>query len=293
MQAERSLPKALTGQNVDDLEAADVPRALAVVDQEIEDALGPGLPPLGDWLPTRVDYCESVQLGNEMLVLRTLDRLAGIELPWKGLPVRGDARSVSWAKGSIRPKFYSKYLETKGDPRALGVLRNEFGVFRAQSFRDVLGAVAGEPIDARLAARAAAAGPALKLVDVLVPEVRDYVRGRYADRFGGGLMSEKELGDVELIRELVRFFGGRRGAALLGYCMVAAAFGATTRKEMLGVGALSVATRYRVLADIRRFHDHLRAKGYLAGGAPETEAEEDAALDALIGRLGSAAQRAA
>lgn len=290
LKAERSLPKALTGQNVIDLVQDEVPAALEVIDREIAETLGSGLPPFGEWLPVRVDYCRSIPLGDETQVLRTLDRMADIELPWKGLPVRGQARSVAWPKGTLRPKFYSKYLESH-DPAALGVLRHEVGVYRAQGIRAVLarlGLGAGWQVLSH--ASPPPARPDLTVLDALVPEVGEYVRGRYADRLGGGLMTQTEIGNVELVRELVSFFGSRRAASLIGYCAVAAALGATTRVEMLAVEALSLSTRYRVLADIRSFRSHLAEEGF----AVETsgDAEEDAALDALISRIAGLARAA-
>ena len=108
--AERSLPKALTGSNVDDLTQGQVADALAAVDAELRDALGEDLPGLGSWVPVRVDYCHNAHLGSESEVARTLEKFALIELPRKGLPTVGQSHSVAWTRGSVRLKCYGKYL---------------------------------------------------------------------------------------------------------------------------------------------------------------------------------------
>jgi len=256
LMVERSLPKALRGQNIDDLRGPEVAVSLAIVDEEVREALGGvALPSIAEWAPVRVDYCESTRLESEAHVLRALDALSGVELPYKGLPVRGQHHSVRWPKGDVQPKAYSKYLETRGDPAALGVLRREAGVFHLATFRDLTGLAS--PL----------------LLDVLTPELHARAWEPFGDYWRGGAVSGKELGDVRLLRELVDFFGRRRAAALLGHCAIFVAFGVQTRADVLGCDAVSLSTRYRVLADIRAFRAAMAAKGYdiVADGADDGE----------------------
>lgn len=269
--AERSLPKALRGENVTDLFGPSVAVALATVDGEIAEAIGCwDLPSIGTWAPVRVDYPENIALGDEGRVLRTLERYAGIEMPYKGRPVVGQSHSVAWTKGDIRLKVYSKYQETKHDPRALGLLRVEPGVFRLRAFRQLLGRVATNPPT---------------VLEVLTPDMHELVHERFRARLRGDAMTAKEIGDLDLAREMLAFFGGRRTASLIGWCALFALFGVESRADMVALDVASLPTRYRVLSDFRRFRDHLEAKGYMVGEATEPDSQ----VEEIVIRLGHAA----
>jgi hypothetical protein len=261
---ERSLPKAYRGENIHDLTAAEVGASVAVVEREVARALGVVLPPLMEWEPVRVDYCESRRLASEDAVLRSLDKLAGTVLPYKGLPVRGQNHSVRWPKGAIQPKFYSKYQETKGEDAALGVLRAEASVYRLDTFRKLTGL--NSPV----------------LSDALRAEIHGKVWEPYEAPLRGGAMTQDEIGDVEFARELAGFFGVRRAAALIGYCVLFVVSGAKTRQDMLNSPVLEFRTKYRVLADLKSFREHLVGRGYQMG-----EDESDVAV--RIDRLRQAA----
>jgi hypothetical protein len=304
LQAERSLPKALRGENVTDLVAGEEVEALAAVDREIADALPVAeLPPFSTWLPNRVDYCQNVHLRDEAQVVRVLEKLAQVELPRKGLPVRGEQHSVAWAHGAVRPKVYSKFLETKGDPRACGVLRFESGVIRARSFRDLLTRLAdGERYSLSTSpppvlVRSSSASlnvtappvfpvrglPAVTLADVLTPAMHGAVLGQYVDYLRGDLMSQKELSDLEFTRELVLFFGAVRAAKLMGWCALFYVEGVRTRADLLASGVAAPATRYRVAGDMRRFRGYLRTKGIVEGA---DLLDDERGFDELLSRVG-------
>ena len=242
-------------------------------------------------------------------MLRALDKLAGVELPYKGLPVRGQHHSVTWPKGAIRPKVYGKFLETKGDPRALGVLRFESGVFKARSFRTLMDVAPPTPTPIRrpllanehlafaadrMSGRSAVGDAApktpadLTVAGVLTPEHHAVVLGRYVERLRGDLMSEKEISDLDFMRELVGCVGYRRAATITGWCLLYALYGVQSRADLLASDVGHLATRYRVLADIRGFYDYLRAKGLEPAS---TESEDDAMSELIVhlGRLGKAA----
>ena len=305
LQAERSLPKALRGHNIEDLAQQEVAGALAVVDGEIRDALGDGLPPFAEWLPCRVDYCQNVRLRDEAAVLRSLDRLASVELPYKGLPVRGQHHSVAWPKGAVRPKVYGKYLETKGDPRAVGVIRFESGVYKARAFRGLLGQPAA-PASFTRRSPLAERSPSLPLAGrritgpeadgettvtpanltvgaVLTPELHAAVLGRYVEYLRGDLMSQTELSDLDFMRELVACLGYRRAAGVLGWCGMYYLYGVRSRSDLIASDIGHLATRYRVLGDLRAFREHLRAKGLVLADVEN----EDQAVDELMVHLGS------
>lgn len=249
LKAERSLPKVYRGQNVDDLIGPEVAVALGEVDGEIADALGTyDLPSIGEWTPVRVDYPWSLRLRDEGEVNRTLDKWAGLEMPYKGLPVVGQSASVTWSKGDIRLKAYSKFRETQFDRRAAGVLRVEPGVFRVRTFRKLLGLDGGADV---------------RLLDVLTPAMHGIVRDKFAGRLLGDVMTAKELGDMALFNEMLGLFGSRRTATLLGWALMWALKGVESREGMLAIGLGSLQTRYRVLADYRRFRAHLLAQGYV------------------------------
>lgn len=262
---ERSLPKLLHDQNITDLEPGEVGAALAALDAEIADVLpGVTLPSVDGWEPARVDYCRSVALGDEAKVMRALDRYADMALPYKGLPVRGQHYGVRWPVGRVQPKFYDKFLETKGDPRAYGVLRQEASVYRLATFRKVLGV------------------PSPLMRDALTSAAHEAVWAPFGEYLRGGVMSEEEMGDLRFVRELVGFFGTRRAAALVGYCVLFALAGCKTRQDMLGSDILEFRTKYRVLADIRAFRSAMAAKGYAIG-------EDDAEAVLMVARLQRAA----
>lgn len=309
LQAERSLPKALRGQNIEDLTQGEVSDALAVVDGEIRDALGDGLPEFSRWLPCRVDYCQNVRLRDEAAVLRSLDKLASVELPYKGLPVRGQHHSVAWPKGAVRPKVYGKYLETKGDPRAVGVMRFESGVYKARSFRSLLGEplapapmtrqsplaielpplpLAERRISASVAEWSIPKTPAaLTVAGVLTPELHAVVLGRYVEYLRGDLMSKDEISDLEFMRELVACLGFRRAAGVVGWCGLYYAYGVRSRADLMSSDIGHLATRYRVLGDVRAFRDHLRAKGLVL-----VDDGDAAGVDELILKLAAQARAA-
>lgn len=247
LQAERSLPKVYRGQNVDDLIGPAVAVAVAELDTEIAQALGYwDLPTFGEWLPVRVDYPRSIHLDDDGAVFRTLDKMSGISLPYKGPPVIGQSGSLTWSKGDIRLKVYSKSLESH-HPDARGVLRVEPGVFRSRTFRKLLGLASDDPVT---------------VLDALSPVVFGKVHERFDARLRGDLMSPKELRDRDLFREMLALYGPRRSAALFGYAFMWGMAGVQSREELLAVNIGSVPTRYRVLADYRRFRDVLVAKGY-------------------------------
>jgi hypothetical protein len=259
LKVERSLPKLYRGQNIDDLAGPAVAVSLAMLDAEIGETLGTyDLPSVAEWLPVRVDYPRTMHLEDDGAVLRTLDKWAGIEMPYKGLPVVGQSHSVAWTKGDIRLKAYSKRAESR-DARAAGMLRVEPGVFRARTFRKLLGL---------------ASDAAVTLLDVLTPVLHQTVHDRFADRLKGGL-TVKELRDMDLAREMVALFGARRTATLLGWAVMFALWGVESRADMLAVNLASVPTRYRVLADFRQLRDHLVDLGYSLSeaGDPESDVE--------------------
>jgi hypothetical protein len=253
---ERSLPKALRGQNITDLSGPEVAASMAALDTELAVLLPFPVPSVLEWQPVRADYCESRHVGGEPEVLRMLDRLAYTVLPYKGLPVRGDHRSVRWPRGSIQPKFYSKYLETKGDPRAEGVFRGEMTVRHLRTFREITGLAAPT------------------MGDVLRPECFQKVWEPFRPALGGAALTREDIGNLEVVRELVAFFGTRRAAALLGYCLLFVLSGVNTRAEMVASDVLEFRTKYRVLADIRSFRAAMAAKGYhMTEDGPEGDAE--------------------
>lgn len=246
---ERSLPKALTGQNAEDLTQADVPDALAVVDAEVEAQAGPGLPSVADTVPCRVDYCRSFQLEDPALVDLALERWARMRVARKGLPVRGADGSVSWPRGEYRPKGYNKGRED-GDPDHLSVFRFEVGAFGHRALAKIPGLL---PIGVV----GPDGPPKLRVVDVLRPEASEHVIHKVLKAMGGVPVNGDDLGDVEFVRELMSFFGPRRGSAILGYCTVWAMTGVRGPADLPG----DATTWYRVVADLRRFRDHLTELG--------------------------------
>lgn len=263
LQAERSLPKLLNGQNISEIRGPEVGVAVAMLDAEIADALGVwSLPSFGTWLPVRADYPRSVDLGSEAMVLRTLEKYSGLEMPYKGLPVIGQSHSVTWSKGDIRLKVYGKYQESRRDARALGLLRTEPGVFRARAFRLLLGRT--DPKDPPT------------VLDVLTPRVHELVHEKFEARLRGDAMTAKEIGDLDLLNEMLALFGGRRTATLLGWALMFGLTGVESRADMLASPIGSMPTRYRVLADYRALRGALIAKGYVLSevGTEEADVEE-------------------
>lgn len=285
--AERSLPKALRGSNVAEIDQADVADALAKIDAEIGDALRVELPPFGSWQPTRVDYPRNLVLGSEDAVRSIIGQLRDTQLPWKGRPVAGDSgTSVAWGHGNHRVKVYGK-LEESGDAGATGVLRVEVEARRLSTFRKYLGRERGAPV---------------QLLDVLTPEVRDQVLARFADMFERCVMSERELTNQDFVQEFVELFGTRRTFELLGFCLTYRLAGFPTAREVRegrSVFPFTKSSVYRSLADLRRFRQHMLDQGYRHPAlAPEVNRQEEG-LDELaderrlIDFLGTPAPRVA
>jgi len=260
LKAERSLTKALLGTNVLDMTHAQVADAIGIVDEEIGQALDtPGLPSIATWLPVRGDYAENIRMaGGEPEVLRTLEALADVTLPRKGLPVRGQSHSVAWPTGALRPKLYGKYLES-GDQRALGMLRHEVGVYRARVFRELL---------ARTPAllRPNRTGADVTLHDVLTPEFRAVVLDRYRTLLRGDVMTAREIGDLELVKLMHELFGVKGSVTMMGWAVTWDVTGSRTARDILATGIGSVPTRYRVVADFRRLRDEVAKRGLRLGG---------------------------
>ncbi len=252
--AERSLPKALYGTNVDDLTQDQVPDALAAFDREIADALRVELPSVGSWAATRADYCRNDALGDELAVRRALLDARNVQLARRGRPVVGDSgTSLRWTGRAMQFKLYGKLAES-GEPHAVGVLRAEATVRHAKTFRELIGAGNGQVV---------------QLLDVLTPTVRSQVLARFADVFERIQMSERELTDYQFAQEFVQFFGGKRGMQLVGFSILYQLSGFPSPGEIakgrkvgrLGLGLTRSAT-YRALADLRRLRLHLVEQGY-------------------------------
>lgn len=253
LKVERSLPKALTGQNAVDLTQDQVPAALAAVGAELR-LLAPGVewPELGTLDPCRVDYCRSIPLAGSAEVAHALRRLAGLTLPWKGRPVVGESGSVAWPRGGYRPKAYSKGRET-GDPRYANVLRLEVGAF-------------GGPTLAHIPALLAiGSGRSLTLADVLVPQAATFVLERFISLVGGFEMAGEDLGDLEFFRAMVAFFGPRRAFGLIGLCVGWQVAGVQSWQEIEAQELGEKTTWYRARVDLRRFRDHLAGLGQEPG----------------------------
>jgi hypothetical protein len=86
-----------------------------------------------------------------------------------------------------------------------------------------------------------------------------------------------QIGAVELMQEMVRFFGLRRTSELLGYVVIWTAIGEPNpelaRQEELGHRA----SHYRALADFGRLGAKLRAEGRLPPSKPESDRRRDVA----------------
>lgn len=74
----------------------------------------------------------------------------------------------------------------------------------------------------------------------------------------------KVLNDREFADEWIRFFGLTTGVRLLGWAAmsVIGAPGDADRRWLIDHGWGSVATRYRNVAHLERFRDHLQGEGF-------------------------------
>ncbi len=284
LKAERSLPKALTGQNAEELTQADVPDALEAVDRELfELTRGSGvkLPPFGEWAPCRVDYPRSIVMPDPALVDIELARLATLRLPRKGRPVVGESGSVSWPSGEFRPKVYNKGRET-GVAAHFGILRLEVGAFGSRALASIPGLLPVDLLDrdlmhsrqpASLATRQRANEPdqrwepgrKLRVIDALVPQASEYVIDRFTRYLGGFAVSTDDLNDVQFLREMVSFFGYRRAFGLLGLCIGWGILGVRGPADLEAIGAAERTTWFRAMADLRRFRDKLDDDGQEPG----------------------------
>jgi len=298
LKVERSLPKALTGQNAVDLTQSDVGDALDAVGREIWEATGRYRDVLdfGEWDPCRVDYCRSLPSTDPALVSLTLARLAGVNMKRKGYPVVGESGSVAWTRGMFRFKAYNKGRETAQDD-LLGVLRLEGSASGGRALSVIpglLGPAHGarrdqdqETATVGMAARRAAerwergSTGGLAVVDVLVPAAHEFVLSRFLAQIGGYMPTTKDVGEVELLRAMVEFFGARRAFGLLGVCAGWAMLGISSASELERLGLGEGTTWYRARADLRRFREAMAARGDDPGSLEE--------LQARVGRLVTAA----
>lgn len=90
-------------------------------------------------------------------------------------------------------------------------------------------------------------------------------------------MSKTKMTDGDLVREFSAFFGARRAAAVIGYCVLLAASGVSTRREMLASPLMPRRTKYDLLEDLQRFRDAMIARGYVEF-ARETRDEAELVL---------------
>jgi hypothetical protein len=248
--AERSLPKALHGTNVVDLDQADVPAALGKFDREIAEALRVELPAVGTWAACRADYCRNDELGDELAVRRALLDARNVQLRGRGRPVCGDSgTSLRWLGSAYQFKLYGKLAES-GDAAATGILRAEATVRHAKTFRELTGTSAGEVV---------------QLLDVLTPHVRDQVLARFSDVFERVHMSERELTDWQFCEEFTEYFSSARAMQLIGFTFLYQLAGFPAAGEIAKgrrVLGFKRSTMYRALADLRAFRLHLVEKGY-------------------------------
>jgi hypothetical protein len=268
LKIERSLPKALTGQNAVDLTQSDVGDALDALDREVWEATGRPSRALefGGMDPVRADYCHSLPAVDPAVVALTLRKWSRVNMKRKGLPVVGESGSVSWTKGMFRFKSYNKGRET-GQDDLLGVLRVEGSAWSSRSFAVIPGLSSGHG--------------KLVVADVLTPVAHEFVLRRFIGQLEGAMPTPEELGDVELLRSMVAFFGARRALGLLGLCagwaMLGVASGQDLERLKLGEGT----TWYRARADLKRYRDAMVALGDDPGTLEE--------LQAHVGRMGIAA----
>jgi len=90
----------------------------------------------------------------------------------------------------------------------------------------------------------------------------------------------EELGDLEFVGKMIKFFGTKRAVELFGYALVMGASGRTLPSELVaflvGVG-FSKSGVYRALADIKRFVREVEREGGHTMSMPEVFAEINAA----------------
>lgn len=98
------------------------------------------------------------------------------------------------------------------------------------------------------------------------------------------------IGDVELLREMVTFFGAKRLTELLGWAVLGSflAFPQSPAEFRRGLQAhgLSKSSMYRALVDLREFGVHLEQRAGWVAPEPMTKTAETAWCMGLLGRMG-------
>jgi len=150
LQLQVSLPRVLTGSNLDPWEPGDDGDAVGAglrIGQEVHRRLGgQNLPWWADWPPYRVDATVNYHLADHSQVMATLQMLQRVRLPHlRKQGYSGDRGSVTWAGRTRRYQVYSKEIEQRDlgndqeAARAMGILRAEARVQKNQGIKRVLG----------------------------------------------------------------------------------------------------------------------------------------------------------
>jgi len=160
LQLQVSLPRVLTGSNVEPWEPGDDCDAVGAglrIGQEVHRRLGyQKVPWWADWAPYRVDATVNFHLANHSEVMATLTMLQNIRLPrLRKQGYSGDRGSVTWAGRTRRYQVYSKEMEQRDlgndqeAAKAMGILRAEARVQKSQGIKRVLGPLLGGEVTVR------------------------------------------------------------------------------------------------------------------------------------------------
>jgi hypothetical protein len=98
------------------------------------------------------------------------------------------------------------------------------------------------------------------------------------------------IGDVELLREMVKFYGPKRLTELLGWAVFGSllAFPQSPAEFRRGLEehGLSKTSMYRALGDLREFGLYLEKRAGWVASEPMTKTAETAWSMGLLGRMG-------
>lgn len=131
---EASLPKAVFGENVTELNESSYDESLEKVKNYVETVTDTGVIPLKLWSAHKIDTAKNFKVDS---VAEYLDYFSKIPLKYSGFPISFQNKTISWRSKTEGLKFYDKEAECR-NKIARDILRMELRIQHQKHFRKIL-----------------------------------------------------------------------------------------------------------------------------------------------------------
>jgi len=130
--AESSLPKLLYQSNIPFINENEINQAKSILNEWISDITKSNLKK-ENWKASKIDYYYNFKVDTQ--VSSYLEYFSFLKLPYKGIPIIWLNETVTWKSTTEGLKFYDKFIESKENPAAKGILRMELRLMRHKTMK--------------------------------------------------------------------------------------------------------------------------------------------------------------